>query len=108
MPRKTKKNSRSRSRSKSRSRSRNVKTVKAVKAIKNPAPRFRKIKSSPRLSARHYYDNTGNVGDSCIVSNKLKKLLVRNNGSPYWQTCTANVEKNYGKCILNCKDPAGK
>lgn len=79
-----------------------------AKSVKISAPRFRKVKTDKRLSARHYYENTGKVGDSCIVSGKLKKLLIRKNGSPYWQTCTPNVVKNYGKCKLNCKDSAGK
>lgn len=88
-------------------RSTNRKSRSYHSGTKTKAPRFRKVKSNRRLSARHYYDNTGNLNDSCMVSGELKKLLLRANGSPYWQKCTANVQAKHGRCILNCKDPAG-
>ena len=96
------------SRRKSPRRSKSPKRRPSVaRKVDKPAPRFRKVTYAPRLSARHYYDNTGNLGDTCWISGYKKKLLLRTNGSPYWQKCTENVEKNYGKCRLNCKDPAG-
>ncbi len=91
-----------------RSKSKSKRTFHGRGATQKPAPRFRRRTIAPRLSARHYYDSTGNIGDACYVSGKLKKLVLRANGSPYWAECTPNIQSKHGRCVLNCRDPAGR